>query len=243
MRTVPRFSVAVAVCSMVLVAAAASSNAAVPTAAGATDASAGKTVKIAVATVADLGAGWKQYRKAGGVQKFGKNDCAVKAGSPVKASDTGYAGPMYTDATKNVFAYSTALVFHDEADAKAYTAVLTSAAFQSCKVAQDDAAQKKADSTTFIKLYETTTAAVPATPGLEAYYSETEGSKDANGSDALGAEYLRFTYRHGRVVYTLKVDTTLPADDASVAAWSDRIGNAVGDMNAAIESRLTAAGV
>ena len=35
-----------------------------------------------------------------------------------------------------------------------------------------------------------------------------------HGSDALSAEYLRYTYRHGRVVYTVKVDASLASDEA-----------------------------
>ena len=244
MRKVLGSCAAAMVWSMLLVGTAASSNAALQTASGATDASANKTAKLAVMTAADLGAGWTQYRKAGGVQKFPKNDCALMAGSPVKASDKGYAGPMYSDATKDTFAYSTAVVFRSEAEAKAYTALLATPAYQNCRVAKDDAARKKSDPTTFVKLYETTTSAVPARPGLEAYYSETEGSKNTDGTDAPAAEYLRFTFRHGRVVYGLKIDTTLPAsDDASVAAWSDRIDTVVRDSTNAIEARLTAAGV
>src|SRR5207249_542490 len=68
--------------SMLLTCTAAPSNAAVQRASGTTDTSASKIAKLAVATMSDLGAGWTQYRKAGGVGKFGKNDCAIKAGSP-----------------------------------------------------------------------------------------------------------------------------------------------------------------
>jgi hypothetical protein len=235
---------AAVVWSVLLVGIAAPSQASVPTADGATDASANKPAKLAVVTAADLGTGWAQYRKAGGVQKFPKNDCALMAGSPIKASDKGYAGAMYSNAAKDTFAYATAVVFRSEADAKAYTALLATPAYQNCRVAKDDAAQKKRDPKTFVQLYETTTSAVSAGAGLEAYYSETEGSKNADGTDAPAAEYLRFTYRHGRVVYGLKIDTTLPAsDDASVAAWSDRIDTVVRDSTNAIEARLTAAGV
>ena len=44
------------------------------------------------------------------------------------------------------------------------------------------------------------------------------------------------------VVYTLKIDTALAADDAGSAALSDRVGQVIGDVNTAIEARLTAAG-
>ena len=157
--------------SCVIACTTASANATVLSA-GATDPSAQDTAKAAVAALPDLGQDWTQYQKAGGSQKFGKNDCTIKAGSPVKASDTGYAGPMYRDATKTMFAYSSSMVFRTEADAKAYTTVLTTPAFQTCRVAQDDKAQKKRDSKTFVKINDMATSAVGSPPGLDAYYSE-----------------------------------------------------------------------
>lgn len=233
---------AAVVCSMLLVGTAASSNAGVQTAGGATGASANKTAKVAVAILPDLGAGWAQYRKAGGVQKLAKGDCVYKAAPTLTAPVTGYAGPMYTDTAKTMFAYSTAMVFRTEADAKAYTTAKTAPVFQNCRVAQDNAAQRKSDPTTFVKLNETTTSAVGGASGLEAYYSENQGGKNAAGADALAAEYLRLTYRHGRVVYTLLIDVGLPSDAASGAVLNDHISAAVEGMNTSIEARLTAAG-
>jgi hypothetical protein len=227
--------------SCVLACTTASANATAPSA-GVTDPSANETAKAAVAALPDLGQDWTQYQKAGGAQKFGKNDCTIKAGSPVKASDKGYVGPVYRDATKTMFAYSTSTVFRTEADAKAYTSVLTTPEFQTCKVGQDDGAQKKSDSTTFVKINDTATSAVGSPAGLDAYYSEYQGGKNAEGADAPAAAYFRYTFRHGRVVYTLKIDTALAADDAGSAALSDRIGQVIGDLNTAIEARLTAAG-
>lgn len=227
------------VCVVSLVGTAASARAVT----GATDPSARKTAKLAVATAADLGTGWTQYRKASGVQPAGKSNCSIKSGSPLKASDKFYAGPTYEDATKTMFAYSAAAVFRSAADAKAYTAILNTPSYQNCKVAQDDAAQKKRDPKTFVKLNETTNAAIGGSSGLEAYYSENQGGKDATGADAPAAEYFRYTYRHGPVVYVIYVDTALPTDQASSTALGQRIADAVNGMNAAIDGRLTAAGV
>ena len=75
----------------------------------------------------DLGAGWTQYRKAGGFARGDAKSCSYRFGSPLKMSDRGYAGPMFADATKTIFAYSTALVFRSEAAAKAYTAARSDA--------------------------------------------------------------------------------------------------------------------
>jgi len=218
------------------------SSASTDSAQGATDASAHQTAKAALVSLQDLGAGWTRYRKAGGVLKGYTKDCSTKFGSPLKISDRSYSGPMFRDATKTTFAYSYSYVFQTEAEAKAYTAVRSTPAFTQCRVAQDDAVQKKADPKTFVKIYETTTDAVGGGSGLEAYYSEQQGSKGRDGADAVGAEYLRLTYRHGRVVYLLSVDAGLASEQAGALALNDRITKAVADMNTAIEARLTALG-
>src|SRR5947209_8381198 len=101
-RVLGRFA-AVVMWSCVLVCTAASSDAAAPKARGVTDASASDKAEAAVATLADLGAGWTQYQNAGGTQKIDKQDCTIKAGSGFKASDTGYAGAAYRDATETMF--------------------------------------------------------------------------------------------------------------------------------------------
>ena len=210
---------------------------------GVTDGSASDKAEAAVATLADLGAGWTQYQNAGGTQKIDKQDCTIKAGSGFKASDTGYAGAMYRDATETMFAYSGAIVFRNKADAKTYTKLLATPAVQACKVAQDNAAEQKRNSTTFVKIKDTAVSAVGAPRGLEAFYSEYGGSKNADGTETLGVEYLRYTYRHGRIVYNLAIDTSLPTDQAATAALSDRLAEVAGSMNSAIEVRLTAAGI
>jgi hypothetical protein len=219
-----------------------SASASTRSARGATDPSADKTARAATVTLEDLGAGWTQYRKAGGFSKGDAKSCGYRFGSPLKRSDHGYAGPMFRDATKTVFAYSDALVFRNEAAAKAYTLSRTSPAYLQCQAAQDDAAQKKADPKTFVRMAVTTIPEVGVPGGPESFYEEEAGSKNADGTDGVNAAYYRLAYRHGRVVYVLKMDTAAAKDEASVPALGDRLTATSTAMNTAIEARLTALG-
>ncbi len=161
-------------------------------------------------TLADLGAGWTQYRKAQGFTKTTKANCNTKFGSPLKAADRGYAGPMFTDTAQQSFVYSFAYVFKTKAAAKAYTAARGSQAFLDCEAATDDAAAKKANPDAFVRMARTTDPSIGGPEGVEAFYEEEAGGKNADGVEAVSADYVRYTYRHGRVVFVILVDTGLP---------------------------------
>ena len=222
---------------------AASSSASTVAARGATDPSADKTARAATVTLEDLGAGWTQYRKAGGFSKGAAKNCSYRFGSPLKISDRGYAAPMFTDASKTIFVYSSAFVFRSEAAAKAYTAARTSPAFLACQAAQDDAAQKQADPKTFVRMAQTTSPEVGGPGGLESFYVEEAGTTNADGTEGVNADYFRGGYRHGRVVYVLKMDTAAATDEASRLALGDRLTATATAVTTAIEARLAALGV
>jgi hypothetical protein len=209
---------------------------------GATDPSADETAKQATGSLEDLGAGWTVYRKAGGFSKGDKKSCNLKFGSPLKVSDRGYAGTMFSDANKTTFVYSFSYVFRTEAAAKAYTASRNSSGFTQCKAAQDDAAAKKKDPKAFVRMAQTTSPAVGASGGVESFYQEEAGAKNADGSDGTSADYIRVAYRHGRVVYVIFIDASLASDQASATALNERINTTITNMSAAIETRLTALG-
>ena len=220
-----------------------SSSASPPRARGATDPTADRIAKVATSSLKDLGAGWATYRKASGLAKSYKKDCNITSGSPLKISDRGYAGPMFNDATKATFAYSFAYVFRTEAAAKAYTTARTSPAFTQCKAAQDDAAAKKGHPKAFVRMGDTTSPAVGAPGGVESFYREDAGGKNADGSDGFNASYFRIGYRHGRVVYVIMIDTVLATDEAGTLALNERLNTTITNMSTAIEARLTALGV
>ena len=215
-------------------------------AAGATDPTATKAAKQATVALADLGAGWTRYRKATGFEKTDAKNCNVRFGSSLRASDRGYNGAMLTDATKQSFVYSYAFVFRTKAGAKAYTAARRSQRFLDCQAAKDDAAAKAAKGaapTTFVRIARSTDPAIGGPEGLEAFYQEDAGSKAADGSDAVGASYARYTYRHGRVVTVVLVDTAVAADAAGNEALGTRLTAALTAGSQAVDARLTALGL
>jgi hypothetical protein len=213
------------------------STSTVPTA---VDTSADAAAMQATVALADLGAGWTQYRKASGFEKSGATNCNVKFGSPVKASDRIYAAPMFRDVANQSYVYSFAYVFRTEAGAKAYTAARRTQVYTQCKVTQDDAAAKKADAKAFVRIKSTTDPAVVQTGGLESFYQEEAGAKNADGAETVTADYDRYAFRQGRVVYVIYIDTGLPNDEAGRQALATRLTTALSSATAAINGRLSA---
>jgi hypothetical protein len=217
-----------------------------PGASGATDPSATAAAKQATVGVADLGPGWTRYRKASGFQKVDTKNCNVRFGSPVRPSDRGYNGVMLTDTAKRSFVYSYAFVFRTKAAAKAYTAVRGAPKFLACQAAKDAAAAKAAkgaDPTTYVRIVRSTDPAIGGAQGLEAFYEEQAGTKAADGTDAVAAAYTRYTYRHGRVVTIVLIDTGLAADAAGSEELGTRLTAALTAGSDAIATRLTKLGL
>ncbi|MGZ8803874.1 MAG: hypothetical protein ACXWZG_01050 [Microbacterium sp.] len=204
-----------------------------------TDPAGGDIAQAATVVSADLGAGWTEYRAVTGAQKISAEACNAKFGSPLGAADEAHGGAMYTDTTKKSFVYSFAIVFKTEAQAKAYTALRRTSEYLKCKEAEDDAAAKEADASAFVRMQDTAEAAV-GTGTLESFYQEEAGGKDAAGADVVSATYSRYTYRVGRVVYTILIDSGLGADTAEAQAISERVSAALNESATAINTRLQA---
>jgi hypothetical protein len=219
------------------------SSAGASSAHGAIDASSRKAARQATVVAADLGAGWTQYRKAGGFQKGDAKSCNLEFGSPLRPSDQGYAGPMFQDAAKQSYVYSYAYVFRTKAGAKAYTAARRTPKFLRCKVAEDNAAAKKAHAKSFVRIGRTTDPAIGGAEGLESFYEEQAGGKNAAGVDTVSADYVRYAYRHGRVVSVILVDTGLASDAAASQELSTRLTAALTAGSTAVAARLTALGL
>ncbi len=195
--------------------------------------------KQATVTLADLGAGWTVYRRASGFGKVSAKSCGLRFGSPLGTGDRGYTGPMFEDAAKRSYVYSFAYVFPTEARAKAYTAMRGKPKYIRCQVAGDDAAAKHADRKTFVKVGGSSQPVLGGPNGLEAFYEESAGVKAGDGTDAQTADYVRYTYRHGRVVFLIYVDTGLPQDAAAAEEMTTRLSAALDAGAAAINTRLS----
>jgi hypothetical protein len=204
-----------------------------------TDASSDAIGEVATVRAADLGEGWSEYREAGGWTEIRAKSCGTKFGSPLTSADRTYVGPMFRDANEQTFVYSAAIVFQDEADAKAFTTALETPEYVACKVDEDDAAERKRNEDGFVR--ENTAAQSPplGTGGLEGFYEEEAGSKDADGEENVSASYSRYTFRVGRVVFAISIDTALPSDQAASEALGTLINAALNDSNAAIQARLS----
>lgn len=208
-------------------------------AAGVLDASAQDGAKAAGLTQTDLGEGWAEYQKAGGFLAATEEDCITEFGSGITDTDEFYSGPMFRGAGDTAYIYTRAYVFKTEAQAKAFTAARNTEDFTNCKEASDDAAQKKRDANTYVRVTKTTDPGVGSN-GLEAYYVEEPGTTNADGTESANGSYSRYTYRSGRVVYVILVDVGQAPDAASVDSLGAQVNTAVASVKDAIDSRLQA---
>jgi hypothetical protein len=188
--------------------------------------------------LADLGAGWTQFQKAGGFKAVTKDSCNVQFGSPLTAGDEAYAAAMLRDQTEQTFIYTTVIIFETESQAKAFTTMRNTKEFKDCKEAEDDAAQKERDPKSFVKLDDAPSPALK--DGLESFYQEEAGVTNADGADVVNASYARYTVRKGRVVYTVSMDTGLPTDAAQRNALITSITTSLNAGLAAVTARLDA---
>jgi hypothetical protein len=188
--------------------------------------------------LADLGPAWTEYQKVGGFKATDKDSCNAKFGSPLTAGDPVYVAPMLRDQTEQTYISTTVFIFETKAQAQAFTTVRNTEEFEQCKGAEDDAAQQQRDPKSFVKLEKIDGPALE--DGLEAFYQEQAGVKDADGADVVTSSYARYTIRKGRVVYVVSMDTALPADAAQRNALGDRITASLNASTAAITARLDA---
>jgi hypothetical protein len=201
------------------------------------DPSAAEAARAASVTPADVGTEWSQFRKSGGFVKVDES-CITDAGTGISESDKFYSGPMFRDTSETAFIYTYSYVFRTEAEAQAFTAMARSEDFLSCKEKADDAAQKKRDAKTFVRMTTTTDAAV-GSGGLEAYYVESPGVTNPDGTEQINGSYARYYYRSGRVVYVINVDAGTAAEPEAQALGA-RADTAIENVRAAIEGRLQA---
>jgi hypothetical protein len=183
--------------------------------------------------LSDVGAGFANYRKPGGVSPFGAESCAVTApGAFLTTKDHAYDGAMFKQKDATYFAYSQTYVFRTEADAKRFATLRGTAAYKQCKVKQDDEATKAARKGVYVKL--TPVAWSDPTTHVPNMYRELTGNI-TNGKQVDNGFYDRYTVRRGRVVIQVSIDSDLGRDDAA----SQAIANQTGDILRAFDKALT----
>jgi hypothetical protein len=187
--------------------------------------------------LADVGSGFGNYRKGRGVEPVGAESCHVIApGAFLTTRDHAYDGPMFKKKDATFYAYSTAYVFRTEALAKRFVSLRSTAAFKQCKVKQDDAAERKANANSYVKL----TPVQWSDPGhIPTMYRELTG-RTTGGKQVDGGFYDRYTLRQGRVVVVINVDSNLAKDDAGSQAIANQTGEILRALDTALATRLAA---
>ena len=214
----------------------ASGSSTTPVALTATESATDPTAAKAALQLTDVGAGFANYRKAGGVKAFDKKSCAVMApGAFLTTRDHVYSGPMFKKKSSTYFAYSEAYAFRTEASAKRFVAFWATTAFKQCKVKQDDAATRAARAGTYVKL--TTVAWSNPTGDIPSMYRELTGNISA-GKQVDNGFYDRYVLRHGRVAVVINIDSELGRDTAASQAIANQTGDVLRSLDAALAKRL-----
>jgi hypothetical protein len=186
--------------------------------------------------LSDVGAGFANYRKAGGVSPFGAESCSVTApGAFTTTKDHAYDGAMFKKKDATYFAYSQTFVFRTEADAKRYATFRGTAAYKQCKQKQDDKVTRAARKGTYVKL--TPVAWADPTTHVPSMYREVTGNI-TNGKQVDNGFYDRYTVRRGRVVIQVSVDSDLGRDDAASQAIASQTGDILRALDKALTTRL-----
>jgi hypothetical protein len=186
--------------------------------------------------LSDVGTGFANYRKAGGVSPFGAESCSVTApGAFTTTKDHAYDGAMFKKKDATYFAYSQTYVFRTEADAKRFATFRATAAYKQCKVKQDDEATSAARKGAYVKL--TPVAWSDPTTHVPSMYRELTGSV-TGGKQVDNAFYDRYVVRRGRVVIQVSIDSELGRDDAASQAIASQTGDILRAFDKALTTRL-----
>jgi hypothetical protein len=188
-------------------------------------------------TLADVGPGWTEYRKAARATGVVKGDCAVVPGGPltrIVSTDSLQAGAQLQLAGRSVFIYGTSAVFPDAPTAQAYTGIRNSPAYRECARKQYETGQQSTNKALQVHTAATTAAGV-GTGGLEGYTSYEVGLATLDGSFSPNGDFTVYVYRHGRTVFTVEVDA---AASTTAAADTTAASNALTSAVTAVWARL-----
>jgi hypothetical protein len=188
--------------------------------------------------LADVGAGFANNRKAGGVTAFGAESCAVIApGAFLTTRDHLYSGAMFKKKGANYFAYSEVYAFRTPALAARFAAFRATAAYRKCKQQQDDALTRKERANSYVKL--TAVKWADPTGHIPSMYRELTGSTTA-GKQVDGGFYDRYTLRRDRVVVVVNIDSGLGKNLLESQALANQTNAILRRLDAALLARLAA---
>ncbi|MDQ1511325.1 MAG: hypothetical protein QOG50_3169 [Actinomycetota bacterium] len=194
------------------------------------------TAAKAALRLADVGAGFRNNRKAGGVTAFGAASCAVIApGAFLTTRDHLYSGAMFKQKGATYFAYSEVYVFRTAALATRFAAFRTTSAYQKCKQQQDDASTRHARANSYVKL--TPMQWSDPTGHIPSMYRELTGIT-SGGKQVDGGFYDRYTIRRGRVVIVVNIDSALGSNIAASFTLAKQTYDILRSLDAALPTRL-----
>ena len=125
------------------------------------------------------------------------------------------------------YAYSSTLVFPDEATAKAWVAIRASKAYIACHTRQADVAERNAHAADRVVASSLEDPRVGSNDyeGFTRYEPQT---RDTNGKYVTAGVYDNFLYRHGRVVVNIELDRSMAkSGDVKDRVVGDTVGAAI----------------
>ena len=197
------------------------------------------TAAKAALRLVDVGAGFRNSRKAGGVTAFGAASCSVIAtGAFLTTRDHLYSGAMFKKKGASYFAYSEVYVFRSAALATRFAAFRTTAAYRKCKQQQDDASTRQARANSYVKLIPVKWS--DPTGHIPSMYRELTGVT-SRGKQVDGGSYDRYTLRRGRVVVVVSIDSALGRNSAASLTLAKQTDDILRSLDTALPTRLAAA--
>jgi hypothetical protein len=188
--------------------------------------------KVASLTVADLGSRWQQYKAAPGPLPV-SGGCAYSPSGPLSKVGYGafYAGPQIKFKANTSYAYSTTVVFPDEASATAWATVRKTGAYKECVRKHYDASARQTNATLRVVTGADKDPYVGRTQANSQYVDFTRYNSQyraAGGKYLVNGAYDLYLYRHGRVLVTFELDrSTAPKSDPNATAVGNSIATAI----------------
>ncbi len=193
------------------------------------------TAKQAVLVQTDIPAGYTLYRKASGFLGISAQSCAVVDPPPaLTTADHVYVGPMFKNSDGTRYVYSEGYAFRSEQLAERFVAMRARPGYLRCNEKLDDAAERQRTPRDYVKLVSVSFS--DPTGHIPTMYREHGGGPNSAGKNVDAAIYDRFTFRHGRVVVDLSIDSSI-SGTASTAIGSETLGT-LKAFDAALTKRL-----
>jgi len=194
------------------------------------------TAAKAALGLADLGAGYRSNRKAGGVTAFGAASCSVIAsGAFLTTRDHLYSGAMFKKTGSTYYVYSEVYVFRTAALATKFADFRATAAYQKCKLQQDSASSRRARAHSYVEL--TPVRWLDPTGHIPSMYRELTGIT-RGGKQVEGGYYDRYTLRRGRVVVVVNIDSAVASNGAAGLTLAKQTFDILRSFDAALTKRL-----